>query len=127
MTMFSKLATVAVAIMSLATASEDALQAPSYATPEQWAASPELRRASDAIPIQRHPTDCTVYFIYNSPYHCAVGTAFSMKHLACVVEDDADCDSKKGGKRRGGRAHSTPPSCGAPPGVRCHPHPAPPN
>merc|ERR1719461_1429129 len=56
----------------------------------------ELRRASDAIPIQRHPIDCTVYFIYNIPYHCAAGTAFSMKHLACVVADEADCE--KGGK-----------------------------
>jgi len=44
-----------------------------------------------ATPIQRHPEDCTVYFIYNIPYQCPEGMAFDMKDLVCVEEDAADC------------------------------------
>jgi len=44
-----------------------------------------------ATPIQRHPEDCTVYFIYNIPYKCPEGMAYDMKDLACVEEDAADC------------------------------------
>merc|ERR1719433_750017 len=44
-----------------------------------------------ATPIQRHPEDCTVYFIYNIPYQCPEGMAFDMMDLVCVEEDAADC------------------------------------
>ena len=42
-------------------------------------------------PIQRHETDCTIYFNYRFPMKCGEGFAFSNQNQTCVPEELADC------------------------------------